>query len=404
MQRQGSQRGMTLVEIMVAGALLSVVLSASMGLLIGVSQSTNRVMYVGDTQEAGRLALEAIAADIRIAGMGAQLGSVGVAPAAGSIRRIPIIYSGPDINVVETNSSGATETVTTNSIFIISGQPATGVLAADGSGMTGTVVGASIGSPLSITCSNGSGTNVDCSDVTFKDFALLQGSGTSFSPLIVGDLRSAVYLTPTSLAPPVGTPPSQVMNYAERSANAYSPDPRAPFGFAPGAAIHRARVLHYYLWPTRNTNYYELRRSFPVLAASAGNLACDGTDAPFIDETNGPTGSVIGSVIGSGPLSSLQIRYVADPTASDDPSAFQMMPVTVCSTALVPYLREIRLQVVARAVNPDKTEGTGSRVNRYSTPGFEGMTPVGGATYFDAYPRRTFNVDVVPRNLQGVRL
>ena len=81
-----------------------------------------------------------------------------------------------------------------------------------------------------------------------------------------------------------------------------------------------------------------------------------------------------------------------------------MMPVTVCSTALVPYLREIRLQVVARAVNPDKTEGTGSRVNRYSTPGFEGMTPVGGATYFDAYPRRTFNVDVVPRNLQGVRL
>lgn len=401
-------RGMTLIEILVAGGLLSIVLTAAMSLLIGVNQASERVRRVGDTQEAARLALDALAADIRGAGMGAQLGSVGVAPAAGSVRRIPVIYSGPDITVNEGTApdGGVGSTIVTNSIFIISGQPTTGVLSADGSGMVGTVTDAGVGSSLTIACSTGSGASVACDDSTYlqpngDDFRVLVPLASGYQPLIIGDFRNAVYLRPTTLSPPTGMPPTQTMDFVERSALAFSPDPRAPFGFAPGASLQRARVLHYYLWPSASGPYYELRRSYPLLANNAGNGACDGTDAPFIDESNSATGPA-GVPLGTGPIESLQIRYVTDPNASDDPQQFQMQAVSVCSTAVMPFLREIRLQVVARALVSDQA-ASGSPNTLYSTPGFEG-TATSNPAFKDAFPRRTFTVNAVPRNLQGVRL
>src|SRR5260370_836832 len=101
-------------------------------------------------------------------------------------------------------------------------------------------------------------------------------------------------------------------------------------------------------------------------------------------------------------IESLQIRYVSDPNASDDPQQFQMQPVGVCSTAVMPFLREIRLQVVARALISDRA-ASGSPNTLYSTPGFEGTTTSNPA-FQDAFPRRTFTVNAVPRNLQAVRL
>lgn len=406
-------RGMTLVEIMVAGGLLAVVLSAAMILFVTVNQSAERVRRVGDTQETARLALEQLAADIRSAGMGAQLGSVGIAPAAGNVRRLPVIYSGLDtvVNEGAIADGGAGSTIVTNSIFIISGQPTNGVLSADGSGMAGTVTDAGVGSLLTIACSTGDGGSVDCSSAAYAgtattdDFRVLVPNGSGgFLPLLIGDFRNAVYLRPTNLTTPSsgGGPPTQSMDFVERSANAFSPDPRAPFGFAPGATLQRARIVHYYLWPSADGTYYELKRSNPVLAANAGNGNCDATDTPFIDETNSATGPA-GIIIGAGPVESLQIRYVADPNASDDPTQFQLQPIGVCSTAMMPYLRELRLQIVARSIRPDKTIGNSSQYNFYSTPGFEG-TATSNTAFQDPYPRRTFTINAVPRNLQGVRL
>ena len=401
-------RGMTLIEIMVAGTILAVVLTGAMSLLMTVNQSSERVRRVGDTQEAARLALEQLAADIRSAGMGAQFGSVGVAPASGNVRRVPVIYSGADLVVNDgpVVAGVSATTIATNSIFIISGQPTTGVLSSDGSGMVGTVTGAGVSTTLTIACSNGVGTAVDCTDTSFvtagDDYRVLVPITGGFQPLIIGDFRNAVYLRPTTVTSLTGTPPVQTMDFVERTANAFSPDPRAPFGFAPGASLQRARVLHYYLWPSADGTYYELKRSSPVLSSNAGNRACDGTDTPFVDETNTANG-VKGVVIGSGPIHSLQIRYVTDASASDDPTQFQLSQLGVCSTALMPFLREIRLQVVARSLAADKNITDSAKRATYSTPGFEGTSTANPAAG-DAYPRRTFSISVVPRNLQGVRL
>ena len=417
-----NHRGLTLLEVLVAAALLAVVISAALAGLLGANQASERVRRVGDVQETARLALEAIAADIRGAGMGAQLGVVGVAPINGNVRRLPVIYAGLDTTVTDT-FNGATTAMKSNSVFIISGEPATGVLSGDGTGMVGAVVKAVAGNPpltpttVFVSCYRGPAASyVDCSDVSaasnFGEYTVVKPVAGGFQPLLVGDFRNAVYLRPTAITPPAAPvlPESgdnrQQLSFVEQSSNAFSPDPRAPFGFAPGAILQRARVVHYYLWPNAGAGYYELRRSQPILANNAGNGACDSTDFPFIDETNSATGPA-GVTIGTGPVESLQIRYVADVGATDLPANFTMVPLGACDGPTMPKLREIRVQVVARALNPDKASDGRLRIS-YSTPSFEtslspGAVPTNPA-YVDPYPRRTFSITVVPRNLQGVRL
>ena len=408
-----SHRGLTLLEVLVATALLGVVISASLAGMLGANQATERVRRVGDVQETARLALDVIANDIRNAGMGAQLGVIGVAAANNDVRRIPIIYSGPNQTVTDTNATGGTTSIVSNSIFIISGQPTTGTLSGDGTGMIGSVIAAQQGQPISVTCYAGpTATPINCQDTSaatnFGEYTvLLPASAGGYQPLLVGDYRNAVYLRPTVLAPPLPPvlpatgDPTQLLTYTEQTSNAFSPDPRAPFGFAPGAVLQRARVVHYYLWPSPQGGSYELRRSQPILSTTAGNNACNGSDNPFIDETTNPVGPA-GVAIGSGPIESLQIRYVADPGATDTPASFTLVPMGVCDGPVVATLREIRLEVVARSQVVDK-DSAGALRNQYSTPGWEGVAPA-TPTYLDAYPRRTFSVSVVPRNLQGIRL
>ena len=420
--RSRGSRGITLLEVMIAAGLLAFVISAALAGLLGANQASERVRRVGDVQETSRLALETITADLRATGMGAQLGVVGIAPSNGAVRRVPVMYAGPDTAVVDT-FNGATSTMQSNSIFIISGQPSTGVLSGDGAGMVGTVVQATSGSPpavpatVFVTCYRGpTAVTVDCSDVSaasnFGEYTVVNPSGGSFQPLLIGDFRNAVYVRPIAITPPIAPvagdngDPRQQLTFTEQSSPSFSPDPRAPFGFAPGAVLQRARVLHYYLWPNAKFGYYELRRSQPILSANGGDGTCTATDTPFIDETNSSNGPV-GVPIGSGPIESLQIRYVADPGSTDAPQKFAIRAVGPCDGAVMPTIREIRVQVVARSVVPDKTSDGTVRA-QYSTPSFEtalypGAVPTNPA-YVDPYPRRTFSVTTVPRNLQGTRL
>jgi hypothetical protein len=227
------------------------------------------------------------------------------------------------------------------------------------------------------------------------------GGGT-YAPLLVGDYRNAVYLRPTQVDAPANG--SQGLHFPEQAAKVFSPDPKAPFGFAQGSSLGKARITHFYLKQVA-PNDWELMRSHPVLTSKAGALAtaCKATDVPFVDETNDPAG-VPGVVLGSGPIENFQIRFIVDPNASDDPQQFQVWRpgdyhLTLCDTNVPTMLREVRVQIVARSAMPDHKQD-GTYLTRYSVPPWEGVAP--DSANVDAYPRRSFEARVVPRNLQGI--
>jgi prepilin-type N-terminal cleavage/methylation domain-containing protein len=388
-------RGFTLVEIMVSLGILSVAMSAAMYLLIASNGTSRRVRIVSDAQATARLGIEALAADLRAAGLGAASGQVGVAPGAGAARRIPTIYSGPDVTIVEPGG----QSVITNSLFIVTSDPASVAPGSDATGAQGVVVAASAGTPLTVVCYGSTGAAVDCSTSLVP---------SPLPPLIVGDFRNSVFLTPLTLGNPQGTPPTQQLDYAEKAGNAYSPDPKAPFGFVPGAFLFRARVVHWYLQQKVAGGPARLMRSFPVLSGTALTQACNTTDAPFLDETNDATGgSPAGMEMGAGPVESIQFRFVTDAGATDDPSQFSMVKsISICDVGVPATLRAVRVQVVSRTLDSDQLTNDPQKRSLYATPAFEGTAPAAassGAT-LDAYPRRAFTMSVVPRNLQGARL
>jgi len=369
MKRAPPASGFTLIEIAVSTTLFAFISALALSLMIGMNNSSARVRVVGDTQTGGRLGLEGLAADIRAAGGGTASGQVGVAPGGGGARRVPAMWNGPTTTVTAPGG----QTIISNSLFMITTDPTAVGIPADATGMQGLVVEASQGTPLKIVCSDGTGASVDCGNGLLK----------TLTPLLVGDFRDAVYMTPTVLGAPQNTPPTQQLTYA--------------------AKLIRARVVHWYLWQPTASDPPQLRRSYPVLTSSALGSACASNDKPFLDETNDSSGnSPAGKDMGGGAIESLQVRFLVDAGGTDDPTRFTMLnTIGVCDTAVPATLREVRLQVVARTANPDVDQVSRNR-NLYSTPGFEGVSP--SATTMDAYPRRAFTVGVVPRNLQGIRL
>ncbi len=408
-QIRSRARGFTLVEVMISSALLSVILGGAMVVVVGVNGASERVRRVGDAQEAARLALIGLSEEIRVAGAGASSGLIGVAPSGGNTRRIPVVYSGPDVTVTQPNG---TTTMITNSIYVISTEPGFGIPGSDGTATLGVVTGTDGGAPIQVECAGSDGGQVNCSDDS-RNGALIRTVGGSIMPLLVGDYANAVYMRPTNLGGISSG--SQPLTFSELGSGAYSPDPKAPFGFSSGAAMSVARVTHWYLRqiPPASDNHYELVRSHPTLTTSALGAICADTDAPFVDEiTPGGPGVPVGVVVGSGPLASMQIRYVMDANQTDDPQQYtvwngannttgnQTNHLSICDGAQALHLREVRIQVVARAAVPDHATNATGHVSRYSTPGYDGATPSDTGT--DAFPRRSFEARVVPRNLQGV--
>jgi len=405
MTRFGGSRGFTLVELLIATAILAVVISGALAMVVVLNNSSTRVRRIGDAQIGARAALDLLAMDVRAAGSGAASGAIGIAPggAGATARRIPAIYSGPNVTITEPGG----QTVVTNSVFIVSADPSWLTIGNDATGMQGVVVAASSGQPLTVACSDAKGNAVDCAGTSANPGLL----ASPLPPLLVGDFRDVAYLVPTSVGSLANNPPyglTQQLTYSAAAAAAYSPSPKAPFGFMPGAVLTRARVTHWYVRQT-NGGAPQLVRSFPTLTTNTLGLACDSNnDTPFIDETNSADPRApVGTVITAAPVDSLQIRYVVDSLATGALSTFtQLSTITVCDIAVPATLREVRLQVVSRTNGADHDSSATAKRVIYSTPAWEGASPtVGtGAKATDAYPRRAFSTVVVPRTLQGVRL
>jgi hypothetical protein len=106
-------------------------------------------------------------------------------------------------------------------------------------------------------------------------------------------------------------------------------------------------------------------------------------------------------------MESLQIRFVVDPSGTDDPSQFTIISsIGVCDTGVPATVRDVRLQVVSRTNTSDRTTDASRYRVSYSTPAWEGTSPAAAASgaTTDQYPRRAFSGSIVPRSLQGWRL
>jgi len=429
--RKRSSRGFTLVEIMVAAALLIVMIGATFGALIATNNSSQRIYRIAVTQEIARQGLDILAADIREAGLGIAGGSVNAAPnfglPTGVQIQIPVIYSGPNITVTQPNQ---TSSIVTNSIFILSAEASTVGMPADTTavpGIQGEVVAVTGASPplLQVACAQLNGSLVNCDGSASP---IIIGS----SPLLIGDLRHAAVVTPTLVTS--GASGTELVTTQEaQSGGLPQVDPKSPYGIPSGAILSRLRVVHWYLKQTDPSAPPRLYRSTPVLGAKGSSSANLATLGAFSDETTDPVNGVQGKEMGAGPIQSLQIRYILDPYATNQFSQFQIAnsisPVGTADIAsnIVPQavstLREVRIEIVSLADQPDLATNLGQLQIGYTTPGFEGTSPTagtgggagggsgggsGGGTAAvvptDPYPRRAFTVRVTPRALQGARL
>ncbi len=427
-------RGLTLVEVMVAGTIMSVVLAGAMSALMGFNSGSERLRRIGDAQGSARQALDALEMELRAAGIGASRGHVGLAPAAGPIRRVPTIYSEPD--QVITTPGGAT--VTSSSIFIISAEPASVGISATGDGMQGVVAqldrsdaGAQ---PISIACSSGAGDGgsfVPCNSGNYGGSALIPSDGTSGQLLISDDFHWSVMITPTTVTvPDPNHSNNTALSFIEQASAAFVPDAKQPYGFGQGAHVLRARVTHWYI-KAMGDGTTQLVRSRPVLRSTAFTTTtgpnCDPTESPFLDETNGgPDGGTSAAVtVGSAPIEGLLVRYVLGASVGiDDPKSWTVSaaPLTSCDMVPAENLREVRVGVVARTLTPDVTaQKAGNAGALYTPPSIDNVSLItnlpaaavadlaGGLlptatdlkAIADPYPRRSFQTRVAPRNALG---
>jgi hypothetical protein len=400
---------------MMAAMVLFVVASgAALALLVAVNGSSLRITNVADVQSTARLAVDQLALEIRQAGLGASNAQVligqGNPPVA---RRVPVIWSGPNVTVTEPGG----QTLVTNSIYILGSEPVTVGRSASGVELVGTVAADSPtgtgASGITLYCADSNGTPRDCATAAVTGVSPAGPmAGATLPPLLIGDFRNAAFISPTGLTALAGTPRRQTLTYAEQTVSSFAPDPKFPFGFARGANVSRARVSHWYLRQPSPGSPPVLVRSHPTLSTAAIANQCLTGDNPFLDETN-TSGGAVGIDVGAGPVVSLQFRFLADPSNTDNPAQYQMVSqIGTCDVATVAQLREVRIQIVTVARSPDKTVETAARIPRYHTPAFEAVTstpawngtgvcPAGAC---DAYPRRALTERIVPRNVQGSRL
>ena len=432
--RSDRDRGFTLVEILVTTTVTSIVLLAALLLLQGVNGNSERMRRVADTQTNGRQALDMLESELRAAGMGASRGHIGVAPAGGVLRRVPVIYSEPDRYISSPNGAQ----IASASVFVITAEPSSLGVAADGTGMQGVVTSVKKNLPIQILCSTATGTVVQCDDASYGD-ATLVNSGASTPIIVSDDFHWAVMITPSGALfnnpDGGGMPNEKLLSFVEQGAGSFEPDNKAPFGFGHAAHLLKARVTHWYLRQDADGGTVNLVRSRPDLRSTALTAAtdggCDSTQSPFIDETNG--GTAVGVSLGSGPVQGFRLRYMigaidgSEKPAEWVPSGWDAFhndggtvsynqierPISSCDMALGEQLREVRVAVVAQASRPDPDRLASA--GQYLVPLIDGvpiaftndgggntpLSPADVTRLSDAYVLRTYQARVVPRNAYG---
>lgn len=299
------QRGFSLIELLIAVAVMLTAVAAVSYLLISTSRMKHNTENAIESTDAARLALEAIARDVRLAGMGAP-GGLWVSQ-TGTPTRVNAVF-GLD------GTAEGTEFERDDLWLVLPGANALRESCVD-RGASTSVVRAGTG-PLAVTCTG-----------SLRDTDLLLVSNMASAALLTG-----LVLTPEQPGVAGG------IDYDESDVTGFSNAPERG-GFQVGDLVYPVTLVHYYIAPDPAT-------SRPALYRAEGKLQADAEGRPFSD-VEGSARQVQSDV------EDLQVAYGFDAVGGSRPEDYAFQHGL--GAAYAPGLRSLRVNVVARGWKAQRT-------------------------------------------------
>lgn len=306
-----SPRGMTLVELTVALAILTVVVAMTMQVIVvGVNLARNG-NETADSNESARIVGDTLALQARLAGMGAATGfNVAV---AGTTRTIsPII--------------GVNSTTGPDELWVVTPSRTTFNAGCDGTNAgdpnaAAVVQESRTDGVLKLRCSN-----------------TLPANGV----FMVTNLTSAALIEVTGY-----TSGGTQVTYAESSVPGFTNNYKRG-GFSAGDLVVPVNILHYYINPTFGPN------AEPTLMVARGTINTAAGGLPFVEVANSAQAVL-------GPIEDMQFQFGVDPTDSDDPGQIVWQNgFGGAQGTWTPGLRSVTVSLVSRS-RLTMRDTTGSR-------------------------------------------
>ncbi|MCY1023785.1 PilW family protein [Pyxidicoccus sp. MSG2] len=296
--RRWHARGFSLIELIVAMAVMLVAIAAVSYLLIATLRMKHNTENAIESNDAARLALEPLVKDLRLAGMGA---SGGLWLNQGGIPTQVNAVFGLD-------GAAAATTFERDDLWLVLPDPQALRESCVDRGASTSVVSAGVGA-LSVTCTT-----------SLRDTDLL----------MVSNMTSAALLTGLTLTPAQQTTPGSI-DYAESTLSGFSNAPGRG-GFQVGDFVFPVTLVHYYI-------DVDPASSRPALYRAQGRLAPDARGRPFSDVAGSERMVQLD-------IEDLQVAYGFDAVGSGRPEGYAFQHGL--GPAWLPGMRSLRVSIVGR--------------------------------------------------------
>jgi prepilin-type N-terminal cleavage/methylation domain-containing protein len=296
--RRRHARGFTFIELIIAMAVMLVAIAAVSYLLIATLRMKHNTENAIESNDASRLALETLAKDLRLAGMGAPGGLW--LNQGGTPTQVNAVFG--------LDGAAAATDFERDDLWLVLPDPRALRESCVDRGASTSLVSAGTGA-LSVTCT----TSLRNTDL-----------------LMVSNMTSAALLTGIVLTPSQPTVPGSI-DYAESTLSGFSNAPGRG-GFQVGDLVYPVTLVHYYI-------AVDPTSSRPALYRAQGQLAQDARGRPFSDVAG--TERMVQLDI-----EDLQVAFGFDAAGSGRPDGYAFQHGL--GTAWLPGLRSVRVSVVGR--------------------------------------------------------
>lgn len=308
--RKGAARGMSLLEIMIASAIMLLAIAAAAALVFAGGRMARNAELVADSDDASRVAAEVVINAVQLAGMGASRGLW--VNQGGVATRISPVFGIDGTTGAGSNTAPAPNASGWDDLWLV-------VPTRDALQEPCAVPGAY--SPLVEASAPSAALTVSCA-----------GSFALNDLLVVSNLSTAALINLTGITP---SGSKVTLQYAEQGVSGFSNAPEKN-GYQAGDLVYGVSLVHFYVANAPN--------GVPALYRSLGDVATDTTGRPFSDRPGSQR------LIQTN-VEDFQVAYGMDSGATPvDPNNYTFQH------GLAPgfngNLRALRINVVARTNNP----------------------------------------------------